>query len=327
MRQRLTPFALVSLLSLACGDGSAATASSAPSGSGPLGSGAPSGSAASKEEPPLTPWIGIPRSSQVEELLKKQVYNGPTGTLRGRITIVGDPPPEDAPVKAKPDCAEAAATYQRLFRVGQDHAAADVMVAVTGYDGYVPPAEPVVKAVARGCAFDRRTYALAFGQRLEVVNDDKKGSYTPILDGAEYRAVMLAVPYGDPVKLYPTRPAINYVLRDLQDRSFMVADVLVLKFSTVAVTGLDGRYEIPRIPVGKVNVNALLPAIGKSLGKEGREIEIKEGDNTLDLELSYDAKVDKPVPRPPSPFARGTNDVPARKEGEFGGPPPADTPR
>ena len=63
------------------------------------------------------------------------------------------------------------------------------------------------------------------------------------------------------------------MLRDKLE-SGMVADVYVLKFATHAVTGLDGRYEIKGIPVGKVKVNADLPVLRKT---DEKDLEIKEG--------------------------------------------------
>jgi len=60
------------------------------------------------------------------------------------------------------------------------------------------------------------------------------------------------------------------------------------------VTGLDGQYQVKRIPVGKVHVGVLLPVLGKT---EERDLEIKEGDNTLDLTLHFDAAKDMPAPR------------------------------
>ena len=63
------------------------------------------------------------------------------------------------------------------------------------------------------------------------------------------------------------------------------------------MSGLDGRYVIEGLPVGKVRVDALLPVLRKTTGKD---IELREGDNTLDLVLTYDAKKDRatPVPEP-----------------------------
>ena len=81
----------------------------------------------------------------------------------------------------------------------------------------------------------------------------------------------------------------------------LVADVFVLAYPTTDVTGLDGQYEIQGIPVGKVKVTAYLPVLAKTVEKE---IEIKEGNNDLDLMLSFDAKKDLKGPEPaPAPKA------------------------
>jgi len=269
-------------------------------------------------------WQGIPKPpAEVMSAINRSgraPYEGKTAVLKGHVTITGDDPPaSEMALPTDGSCPEAAATYGKAFRVGQDHALADALVTVTDYDAFVPPERPAVTVKARGCAFDRRTVGMTFGQRLEIVNDDAHGSYMPFLDGAEYRAVMMAVAHGDPIKLYPFQPAINYVLRDYQGRDYLQADVLVLKFSTLDVTGLDGSYTIGRIPVGKVTVNAYLPAIGKSVEKK---VEVHEGDNTLDLELTYDKATDKVRARPPGPFARGTDpNREAVAEGKFGAPP------
>ncbi len=61
------------------------------------------------------------------------------------------------------------------------------------------------------------------------------------------------------------------------------------------MTGLDGQYEIKSIPVGKVHVGVLLAVIGKS---EERDVDIKEGDNTLDLTLHFDLAKDVPGAKP-----------------------------
>lgn len=272
-------------------------------------------------------WIGIPKSStEVLGVINKsgrEPYAGPTGTLKGRVTITGDAAP-DVEWSYPPECgAFARETYGKAFRVGPNKELADALVTVTGYDAFVPPAEPAVKVDVHDCAFDKRTIALGFGQRIEVSSSDTKGniSYTPFLDGAEYRAVMMVVGGGEPVKLYPLKPAVNYVLRDFQGRKFMQADVLALKYATHDVTKLDGSYEIGRIPAGgKVTVTVWLRAINKEIQKE---IEIVSGENTLDLELTFDKAADKVASRPPDPFERGADpEKEAAKPGEFGGAPP-----
>ena len=66
-------------------------------------------------------------------------------------------------------------------------------------------------------------------------------------------------------------------------------------FRSFDVTAIDGRYEIRNVPVGKAKIDAFLPVINKS---EGKAIEVKEGVNVIDLELTYDQKKDAPIPVP-----------------------------
>jgi hypothetical protein len=221
-------------------------------------------------------------------------YAGPKGTLRGTIRIDGDPPP-DTGLKFPDRCKGVLATYGKLFRVGEGHALADALVAVTGYDGFVPAAAEAVRVDIRDCATQKRTYAVTYGQRMDAFNTDQRSSYMPFLDGVNARTIMVAIPKGDAVKLYPVGPGPKlYMLRDQLDSGF-VAHVFLVNYATVDVTGLDGRYEIKNIPVGRVRVDVMLPVIEKS---KGEAVDIKEGDNTFDLTLYFDAHSDLPKAAP-----------------------------
>jgi hypothetical protein len=220
-------------------------------------------------------------------------YEGPTGTLRGTLKVTGDDPPQVAFQYPK-ECGSAVATYGKLFRVGQDGELADAIVAVTRYQGFVPPKEEAIKLTIKECAYSTRTVAMTTGQHLEVSNLDPLTSYLPHLDGARAPAAMVAVPRGDPVKLHSRGPG-RYWLRDQMGRKFMVADVFHFRYSTAAVTKLDGKYVIDRLPVGKVQVSVMLPAA--NLLTSNQETVITEGDNTLDLSLNFDAKKDVPKPK------------------------------
>jgi hypothetical protein len=255
------------------GAASSAAAASAAAASTPVSS------AAAAAGTPVSPEV----VAKVMNPKQQAPYSGPTGTLRGHVRIKGDPPPDTGHSFPVGKCGEAAATYGRLFRVGQDQALADVLVTVVNYDGHVPEREDAEKVTLHGCALSRRTVAASFGQRIEVSNLDPLESYMPYLDGAPFRAVMVAIPKGDAVRLYPQEPG-HYLIRDQLPKPFLTADVFVLKFATHDVTGLDGEYEIKGIPVGKVLTAAFLPAIGEDSKKP---IEIKEGENTLDFELTF----------------------------------------
>jgi hypothetical protein len=286
-----------------------------PSGSGSAvahPSAATSASAVASVFKPAAPVpSGLPGQLQAISLAlnpqNEPVYSGPTGSVRGVVTATGDAPPVAtkhlAEIKGK--CPEAREAYGHVFREGMMRSLADVLVAVTGYSGYVPATASKKTVSARGCAFSTRTIALTFGQALDVVSKDGEG-YAPNLLGSRMQAQMLALPGGAPSTLYPPQPG-HYELTD-SIKVFMLADVFVVKYATHDVTSLDGRYEIKGIPVGKVRLNALLPATNVSVEKE---IEIKAGETLeMPLELRFDAKAYAQAaasaaaaapPRPPTP--------------------------
>jgi hypothetical protein len=271
-------------------------ADSVPSGAGSavaLGS-APAAATASAAgsvfKPPAPVASGLPGQTQAISLAvnpeNEPAYSGATGSVRGLVTATGDAAPVATAhlAQIKGPCPEAREAYGHLFREGMMRSLADVLVAVTGYSGYVPATESKQIVSARGCAFSTRTVSLTFGQAIDVVSKDRE-AYAPILLGSHMQAQMLALPGGAPSTLYPPQPG-HYELTD-SIKVFMLADVYVLKYATHDVTSLDGRYEIKGIPVGKVRLNALLPATNTSIEKE---IEIKAGETLeVPLELRFDA--------------------------------------
>lgn len=291
MRYRLSLLGAAALVvTSACKRDTSSSSTQPAESAGATNSAAPS--AAAVVVAPASPFpVGIPvppgNIRRVVNPSNAEPYKGPTGTLKGTVRIKGDPPPSTEHTFPEGKCGEAAATYGKLFRVGLDNAAADVLVTVTGYNGFVPAREEAKKVTIHGCALSRRTVALTYGQRIEVANLDQIESYMPYLDGAPRRATMVAVPRGAPIKLYPLEGNAHYMIRDELPKPFLTADVFVLKFSTHDVTGLDGQYEIQGIPVGKVNVTAYLPAIND---ETEQSLEVKEGVNTLDLEIVYPPK-------------------------------------
>lgn len=259
---------------------------------------------------PVATSIPVP-VSKIDGVLnpaKRPPYSGPKGSVEGVVRITGDAPPKRN-LTIPLECGEAAATYDKAFREGNGRALADAMVAVTGYEGYIPPQGDAYPVSIHGCAYDRRTLVLTYGQRIEVSNRDPKQSYLPKLDGSNAPAQLVALPKGDAVKLYPLEVG-HYALREEgKGAAWMYADVFVLQYSTHAVTGLDGRYRISGIPAGKVKVSVYLPSIDANLHADTgipdssieREVEIKDGETTkLDIEFPYKAPKNPPKPKPAS---------------------------
>ncbi|HSC87438.1 MAG TPA: hypothetical protein VLC09_09225, partial [Polyangiaceae bacterium] len=160
---------------------------------------------------------------------KLPIHSGPTGTVRGRVRVSGD----EAPVasgeidKARADCQLARPMYGKLFREGNERSLADALVAVTGYEGYVAPKKDTVEIRGNGCAWDRRTVVMTFGQKLDVTAADNR-TYVPELVGQTNVAQLFVMPGADPVKLVPRKPG-RFLLLDSM-RLYSRAEVFVLNY-------------------------------------------------------------------------------------------------
>src|SRR5690606_39448868 len=73
---------------------------------------------------------------------------------------------------------------------------ADVLVAVTGYKGYLPARGDAVLVEGRDCAWNTRTVAVTYGQRIDIVSRDDN-TYAPELMGQPWPVQLLATPKGD----------------------------------------------------------------------------------------------------------------------------------
>ena len=234
---------------------------------------------------------GFPAAELVSEQVNpnaQKAYDGPVGTVRGRVIATGDAPIAQPEVVAKipPNCAKAVAPYSKLFREGPGRALADVLVTATRYQGYLPEKSAGVRVEADGCFWGTRTIAVTYGQRLEIVSKDDN-SYVPELLGERGQPQIVATPHEAATStVLPTEPG-RFVLVD-NLRLFMTAEVLVLKYPTHAVTGLDGRFEIPNVPVGKVTVSSYLP---QTRAAQERSVTVEAGKATEEIvfELPFDA--------------------------------------
>lgn len=242
------------------------------------------------EQSQAEPEAPVPKlpAEQVQAVVnpdQRSPYEGPTGSVRGRVVVTGDAPPEQTEIlkKVPASCAAAQETFRYLFREGMQRSLADVLVGVTEYSGYVPQKKEAVVVEGRDCAWNTRTVALTYGQRIDVVSKDRN-SYVPELVGQKWPVQLFATPGGKPVPLLPRKPGM-YVLLDSM-RLFNAANVYVVPFSTFDVTGLDGKFEIGGLPPGPAKVSALLPVTGAVVEKT---VEVKAGEAvTLELEIHFD---------------------------------------
>jgi hypothetical protein len=215
------------------------------------------------------------------------VYTGPTGTVRGVVRVKGDAALEHPDVlrAIAAGCDAAVGMYGKTPREGSGRTVADVLVAVTGYDAYVPQQEAARVVRGVGCAWETRTVALTFGQTLRIAAGDRR-AYVPDLMGQKMPAQLFAMPGAEPVSLPPRKPG-RYRLVDSM-RLYSIADVFVVAYPTVSVTGVDGRFEISGVPVGKAKLNALLPV---TMAVAERDVEVS-AERPVEVELTIEFDVE-----------------------------------
>jgi hypothetical protein len=105
------------------------------------------------------------------------------------------------------------------------------------------------------------------------------------------------MPGGDPLHLLPTKIG-QYAVRDAS-HEFATADVFVLRYATMDVTALDGKFTVDRVPAGEVTVSAFLPITMQTVEKK---VVVPDG-GAVDVEFSI--AVD-PSRREASPSAQGS---------------------
>src|SRR5690242_11323319 len=91
---------------------------------------APTSSAAAAPPPPF-PMVVPAKVDDVAKVInprKEEPYKGPTARVIGTVKIKGDPPPSWGYQYPTGKCGEAAATHEKLFRVGLEGALADALV-------------------------------------------------------------------------------------------------------------------------------------------------------------------------------------------------------
>lgn len=213
--------------------------------------------------------------------------NTPTalGSVRGVVRIKGDESPLMPKANQIPvgQCFSAHKMHSKVFRKAPDGGVADVLVAVTEYEGDLPLPKTPVEVSMADCALSHRTVVLTPGQEIHAKNTGVVAAM-PELIGAPQAAIVVAVPGGDPIILTPIH-AGRYMLVDAS-HDYATADVFVLNFPTATVTNEAGAFEITGVPAGEVRLSARLADAGLTVE---RRIVIEPNKTTIvDLEMNFD---------------------------------------
>jgi plastocyanin len=181
-----------------------------------------------------------------------------TAVVSGRATLDGVPPAnEKVTMTTDPFCAghNPGETELPAYAVGPDGALANVLVRVTGGVTGVYPAPAQARTLdQKGCAYSPRVLALVTGQPLDIVSSDAT-LHNVHAAAKENKAFNLGMPA--PGTRYTRtfgKPEIVPFKCDVHP--WMRAWVAVVPHPFFAVTGADGRYEIPGLPAGTYTLEA-----------------------------------------------------------------------
>lgn len=194
-----------------------------------------------------------------------------TGTVSGRVTLTGTPPPAQT-IRMDGDrrCAAIVPGAKRQtesYVLGPDAALANVFVRVTsGLDGRsFPVPTTAVVLDQKDCWYLPRVVGVRVGQPFEVLNSD------PLLHNVRTNSEVNA-PFnqGQPVQgvrfsyTFATEEVMVPVKCDVH--AWMNAWVGVVNHPFFAVTGPDGRFSLPNLPAGTYTVEAWHEAAGTTTG-------------------------------------------------------------
>jgi len=216
---------------------------------------------------------------------KATEYAGPTGVVEGTIKVKGDPPIDRTFEKLPAGCEDAPKIHAPIYRAGPKGELADTLVAAIGYGGFVRPNRDDKTVTIKNCSLEPTVIDLSLGQRLLVGNADKM-PYMPQLPGkAPVRR--LALQGMTPVPMFLTQPGaygMTWLAGALPGANVPSVMVFVLPNAIHSVTGLDGKFRLTGIPVGKARITASHFGMDEAF----KDVEIKAGSETkIELTLTY----------------------------------------
>jgi hypothetical protein len=212
-------------------------------------------------------------------------YTGPTGVIEGTITVKGDPPAMRTFQTLPKECEGAKAIHGPAYRAGPKGELADALIGVRTWTGYVRPSKDDKVITIKNCSIEPTVIDLSLGQRLMIGNVDAM-PYMP-QTAAKMIVRRLAIKDMSPVPLILTEPAaygLTWLTGTLPGADVPTVTVFVIPNALHTVTGIDGKYRITGVPVGKAHISA------SHLGMDeaGKDVMVEAGKELkLDLTLNY----------------------------------------
>jgi plastocyanin len=209
------------------------------------------------------------------------------GDIVGTITLKGEPPKEKdiVPLKEDPNCGKfhSEMPKTRFYVVGANSALADVVVSVQGITGKSTGASaaPVVLD-QKGCEYIPAILAVQTGQKLNVKNSD------PVLHNVHSQPTVAGNNEDNKAQM-PGSGDLSFTFAKPEEflkfkcdvHPWMFAWITVFDHPYFAVSAKDGTFKISNVPAGKYTIKA----IHRKAGAVTQEVEVKDGENKLDLAL------------------------------------------
>jgi plastocyanin len=253
-----------------------------------------------KEDTPSTTSVGGGAKSKKREAKAAEVLEAPTnGTLRGKVILAGDVPPASE-IKAmaghndKAVCLagpEKEKIDQTWLIDPKTKGVADVYIRLVAPSGKkfkdMKAKEPAATIDQPHCAYVPHVLVVKPGQLLKVMNSSSIAHNTKVDgDPTVNASENLTINPGQSrdVNLKPQKAEVRL---SCQIHGWMSAKVYVPDTIYAAVTKEDGSFEIPDVPTGvKLSIVGVHEFAEVEGGKEGKPIELKAGDNDVELKIT-----------------------------------------
>ncbi len=190
----------------------------------------------------------------------KSVDAATVGSISGRVTLTGTPPPLRAiDMSAEPSCQAAHATPVVPPQVVADASGnlANVIVYVkTGASEYAFPApREAVKLTQRGCMYEPRVLGMMTGQKLEVKNEDQATHNVFVMSKDNRPSNRSEIPGSPAIEETFIAPELAIPVK-CNVHPWMKGYLFVFDHPFYAVTSKDGRFSLQGLPPGTYTIGA-----------------------------------------------------------------------
>jgi len=212
--------------------------------------------------------------------------SGLAGSISGKITLDGKPPPE-TPIEFNPECKamHTAHVTTKRYVVDAGGGLANVFVYIKeGLKGkkFPPPATAVILD-QKACMYDPYVLGIQTGQKLVIQNSDAfmhNVSATP--DHGKNDSFNIAqANKGDKTEQTFSKPEV-FVKFSCQVHNWMYAYLGVVDHPYFAVSAADGAFKLADVPDGEYTVAAVHPKIG-SKAPQTVKVKVAAGDAKADF--------------------------------------------